>query len=333
MNNKPIETIKNNMPPIYVIILILLFIVIGISRYVFFNIEKDIHNAQMKELEEVNVNVTWSLIYGTIREASLAAQSNSYYVSTKIVNDIHKEYPDLNELKYDLDHNMYTETKLPQIILRNIDNKYLFDIRNNNNDIFVITNNGIAVDMNMDGLDTVYRSFDDEAGRHFNYKLAYQAFERLIGHKDYNIIYYEIQKPENMEDHEIIVSPSYDALFDVYSKEGINGLKGYDVLVPTYITDEGDIFGTPDIDEHGERVKNHKLIVVQRFNVYDVLMRIHEKDLELNKKNIDSMREKLIDVMQVKTITYTSIMIIDLFSLLVLMFYISFLLKTKNNDK
>lgn len=333
MNIKHINTLKNNLPPVYVIILILIFIVIGISKYVFFNIEKDIHNAQMKELEEVNVNVKWSLIYGTIREASLAAQSNSYYVSTKIVNDIHKEYPDLEELKRDLDNNMYTETKLPQILLRNIDNKYLFDIRNNNNDIFVITNNGIAIDMNLNGTDTVYRSFDDEVSRHFNYKLAYQAFERLIEHKDYNIIYYEIEKPENMDEHEIIVSPSYDALFDVYVKEGIDGLKGYDVLVPTYITDKGDIFGTPDINEHGKRVKNHKLIVVQRFNIYDVLMCIHEKDLKLNEENIESMRDKLTNAMQVRTITYTSIMIVDFIGLMVLIFYTSFLLKDRKLHK
>lgn len=334
MTNKSISVLKNNIPPVYVIILILLFIVIGISRYIFFNIEKDIHNSQMKELEEVNVNVTWSLIYGTIREASLAAQSNSYYVSTKIVNDIHKEYPNLEELKHDLDKDMYSETKLPQIILKNIDDKYLFNIRNNNNGIFVITNNGIAVDMNLDGIDTVYRSFDDEVSRHFNYKLAYQAFERLINHKDYNIIYYEIEGPENIEEHEIIVSPSYDALFDVYTKEGINGLKGYDVLVPTYITDDGDIFGTPDINEHGMRIKNHKLIVVQRFNVYDVLMSIHGNDLKLNEENMGSMRDKLLNAMQVRTITYTSIMLIDLIGLMVLMFYMSFLMKDrKSNDK
>ena len=334
MNTKHINALKKNMPPVYVIILILIFIAIGISRYIFFNIEKDIHNSQMKELEEVNVNVTWSLIYGTIREASLAAQSNTYYISTRIVNDIYKEYPNLEELKRDLDNDMYLETRLPQIIIKNISNKYLFNIRNNNNDIFVITNNGVAVDMNLDGTDTVYRSFDDEANRHFNYKLAYQAFQRLTEHKDYSIIYYEIDKPENMENHEIIVSPSYDALFDVYSKEGINGLKGYDVLVPTYITDDGDIFGTPDINEHGKRIKNHKLIVVQRFNIYDVLMHIHEKDLKLNEENMNSMKDKLINAMQVRTIIYTFIMLIDLIGLMLLVFYMSFLLKhNKRNDE
>lgn len=327
MKSNKISSIKNNLLPLPVIILILIFILIGISRYIFFNIEKDIHNSQLKELEEVTIATNWSLIEGTIREASLAAQSSSYFVSNNIVEEIHKEYPDLELLKQDLDSNKFNETKLPKIILKNIENRYLFNIRNKHNDIFVIMNNGIAVDRNLDSLDTVYRSFEDEATTHFNYELAYQAFERLLEHKNHNIIYYEPEAPDNKENHNTIVSPSYDALYDIYCKEGIKGLKGYTVLVPTYITDNGDIFGTPDISIYGKRVQNHKMIVVQRFNIYDILMFIHEKDLKVNEATFQSMRNKLIDSKQVRTITYVSIMILDLIGLLVLIFYTSIILK------
>lgn len=327
MKSNKLGTLKKSLPPLSVTILILILIIIGISRYFFFNIEKDIYNQQMKELDEVTTACNWSLIEGTIREASLASQSTSLYVSTMIVDDIYNEYPDLNILKNELDNGLYHESKLPEIILKNIENKYLFNIRNKNNDIFVITSNGIAVDTNLDYIDTVYRSFKDEAETHFNYELAYKAFDKLLEHKNYNIIYYEPQAPDNVNEHELVVTSSYESLYKVYCKEGIEGLKGYTVLVPTYITDNGDIFGTLDINFNGKKVENHKMIVVQRFNIYDVLMYVHGKDIKANETRQESMKNRLVDNMQARTVTYAAIMILDLVGLMILVFYTAVLFK------
>lgn len=329
------EMLKKSLPPISVTILITLLLLIGISRYFFYNIEKDIYEDQLVELETTYKSVTWSLIEGTIRESSLAAQSSSLYVSNKIVENIRHEYPDLIQLKNDLDNNLYYETKLPRIIMDNIKNKYFYNIHNEDNDIFVMTYNGIVVDPNVSNIDRVYRSFDEEIKTHFNYELANEAFEKILKHRNYSIIYYEPKGPENIQDHEIIVSPTYDALYKVFMKEGIDGLKGYTILVPTYITEDGDIFGTPDINIYGKQVKNHKMIVVQRFNIYDVLMNIHEKDLSLNESTFNSMKIKLVNAMNVRTLTYISVMILDLSALILLMFCTSVWLKTnkiKQND-
>ena len=129
------EVIKKSLPQMCVIVLITILLLIGISRYFFYNIERDLSNEQIKELDETYKAVTWSLIEGTIRESSLSAHSTSLYVSNKIVENIHEEYPDLTILKHDLDNNLYYETRLPQIIMQNIKNKYLYNIRNENNDI------------------------------------------------------------------------------------------------------------------------------------------------------------------------------------------------------
>ena len=322
------KLVKGKFPSLPIVILVAIFIVIGISRYFFFNIERDIHNSQMEELENSYRNMTWSLIEGTVKEASLASQASSKYISSSIVNDIKDEYEDLETLKQELDEGDYFNSKLPSLILDNIKGKYLYNIQNGSNDVFVIaTRNGVVINTDISKNNLPYHLIEDEMNYQFNYALAENAFENILNHNDFNIIYYEPKQPENgKDDHKVITVASFNALKEVFEQEGINGLKNYTVLVPTYITDDGDIFGTPDIDINGP-AKNHKLIVVQRFNIYDVLMHIHSKDLELNKQQYESMKAKFSDSMHVRTITYTSIMLLDLVGLLVLVFYIALLMR------
>ena len=331
------KLVQGKLPSLPIVILIAIFIVIGISRYFFFNIEKDIHNSQMNELESSYRGMTWSLIEGTIKEASLASEVSSKLISSNIVNDIKKEYTDLETLKQELDEGDYMNSRLPSIILDNIKGKNLYNIQSRYNDVFVIgTRGGIVIDTDLSKNNMPYRLIEDEMNYQFNYALAESAFENIINHINYNIIYYEPKEPEssNKDTHRVITISSFNALKEVYEQEGIQGLKNYTVLVPTYITDDGDIFGTPDIDING-KIKNHKLIVVQRFNIYYVLMHVHIKDLELNQQQYDSMKSKFNDSMKVRTITYTSIMILDLVGLLILVFYIAILLrhnKKKENN-
>ena len=48
------------------------------------------------------------------------------------------------------------------------------------------------------------------------------------------------------------------------------GLKNYQIWIPVYITDTGDIFGQSDVVK-GVKQPTHKIIVVQEFNLYDQL--------------------------------------------------------------
>ena len=59
-----------------------------------------------------------------------------------------------------------------------------------------------------------------------------------------------------------------DNIAEYYNKYGADIFKDVDMLVPTYITNNGDIFGQNDTDQ-GIRYDNYKLIVIQRINLYE----------------------------------------------------------------
>jgi hypothetical protein len=61
-------------------------------------------------------------------------------------------------------------------------------------------------------------------------------------------------------------------LEDIYDKSGIDGFKNMYILVPTYITSDGDILGIKDLDPTGVPQKNDKMIVIQKLSIYDALI-------------------------------------------------------------
>ena len=102
----------------------------------------------------------------------------------------------------------------------------------------------------------------------YNKELEEESIHRLLTHSN------SIIATENTntlgKDHIKIDSMNYDSLKEVFVKEGIDGLKNYQFICPAYITETGDIFGQDDIVQ-GLRKPNHKIIVVQEFNLYDQL--------------------------------------------------------------
>ena len=60
-----------------------------------------------------------------------------------------------------------------------------------------------------------------------------------------------------------------DDIKTMYLKYGMDALKSYNIIVPSYLTDHGDIFGEPDINPDGTHNNNHKITIIQEFNLYD----------------------------------------------------------------
>ena len=114
------------------------------------------------------------------------------------------------------------------------------------------------------------RDWKYEISHSFNPELEKNAIESLLTHSDDLIVTESINYMGSCstDKHKKISCANYEILKDIYKNEGLEGFKNYQIYVPVYITDSGDIFGKKDIVQ-GIRQNTHKLIVVQEFNLYD----------------------------------------------------------------
>ena len=194
------------------------------------------------------------------------ASSNIRCISKSIEKDIKQS--NMNSIKDELDKGEFSE-ELYDIIRKNIDNKNFNDINNFRNGIVVITPNGIYEDLNISrASDSEIRNWEYEIDRAYNKELESDAINKLLTHSN-DII---ITEPNNLlpkgTKHRLIDTYDKEKIREIYLSEGIEGLKNYQIWVPVYITDSGDIFGQKDII-NGKKQPTHKIIVIQEFNLYD----------------------------------------------------------------
>ena len=316
---KKISIFNTKLSSFMVTIIIGIMIAIAMFHYMFFSYEIELFERQSLTMVETRKTLEWVGLESTLDMTTITARNIAIESAAGIVNDIRVKYPDLTVLRNELDSGIYS-SKLNQIILDNIRGKYLYNIRNSNNDIVVISRNGIMMDLNLTKFDTTYRSFDDEAKHHFNDKLTYAAIDNIMLHRDSAMIYYEPGKPDDTENHVLIQEPTKEALKDVFMKEGYEGLKGYVVLVPAYITDDGDVFGTPDISSDGLATNNHKIIVVQRFSLYDIVM-AHHKPIDFTDLTFSMIDYERTEQIKFKTLSYVGISLLNVVVLLLMIYY------------
>ena len=211
---------------------------------------------------------------------SLSTQSKREV--TRISQEIEKDIlalsdEDLYKIQEDMSNNVHNDL-LHDIILSHIENQNLNEIKNHRNGIVIMSNDGYMEDYNyrravtVDG-DHSFKTWDHSIENSFNEKLDENAYKKLINRTS-GIIALESYDLAKNEDHIMITEMTYDSLLKVFLAEGIEGLRNYQIFVPYYITDFGDIFGQPDIDQ-GIKNDNNKIIVVQEFNIYDQVTNSH----------------------------------------------------------
>lgn len=214
------------------------------------------------------------IIWNSINELQDESKEQVSKVSKGIENDLlslpHDEF---FKIQSDMSNETYNKT-LHSILMENTENQNLNNINNHRNGIVVMYNNGYLEDFNYRRVQQEnkgsYRSWDDAISSSYNPDLEKNAIDKLLNRTS-GIIAMESFDLVGNDDHIKIKELTYDTLFKVFEKEGIEGLRNYQILVPYYITDIGDIFGVPDTSQ-GMKVHNNKIIIVQEFNLYDQVM-------------------------------------------------------------
>ena len=253
-----------------IIIFITLFIYIGY-----------LYNHYVTNLNDLNYRTSyinsleWTFIKSLIYEDYLAAENQAKLVADRLTNNLRNEYPDLNELKNELENtrNKKINAKYFYIMQQTIVNHYLFDVNydDNNNNIFICNKYGVLANtsrrakQNIKDFPLLWTEIYEEQT---NIELTKKAVEYLFQQRN-KLIYWEFPNNEGLS---IPAEIDIENLHYIYDTYGIDGFKNIQFLAPAYITTTGDIFGIEDIDIYGRQQENYKLVVVQTFNLYQQLM-------------------------------------------------------------
>jgi len=142
------------------------------------------------------------------------------------------------------------------------------------NNIFICNSDGILADYS-----EVYaapkntkRTWDYELKSQQNKGMYKHTIELLLTQDSTDFLVEE--KVSNVKGHELITTMDQDKLFEIFTNEGLDGIKDYTFLVPVYIMKNNDVFGVADIID-GQRIDNNKFVIVQRYSLYDYIKTFH----------------------------------------------------------
>lgn len=276
MDSNRKDSIKKMMT---ILIITLLFMTSSIILYT--NLIK-----QIKESHTEVINTMQEQEFDQLYIFLLDLKDHAQHHVKMIAIDTEEEIRDtlnLDDLQTDLEQSIYTD-ELSEIFKSNIKGKYLNDIEDHFNGTFVVSGDfTILEDYNTGRINkaktTDQWSLYNEAEEAYNKGLCLNALKKMKDHST-QLICMEVTKSENL-DHIKIEEADYDTLKNVYVKEGIEGFKNYQFLVPAYITDTGDIFGQQDIVK-GKINKTYKFIIIQEFNLYTQFLKSHPEFSEKN---------------------------------------------------
>lgn len=256
-------------------IMVFVILVFSSSVFIYKNIIDTIksnYNITAEAFKEEQFKVLWS----SLGELQLQSEKEVSEISKNIENDILKlSSKDLEQLQFDMTNNYHNE-KLHNILMKNIQGKNLNGINNHRNGIVVMTTKGFIEDSNYRRAEhnannnSTFRPWEYNIENSYNKELEKNAIDKLLNRTS-GIIVFETYDLVKNDDHIKIKEMNYESLLEVYLREGLEGLRNYQIFVPYYITDIGDIFGAVDI-VHGIQVDNNKIIVAQEFNLYDQIM-------------------------------------------------------------
>lgn len=243
-----------------------------------------------ESFKEEQFNVIWSSLHSLLLQSEKEVSSISFKIESDILNLPEER---LSQLQYDLTNDIHNND-LHQILMENIEFHNLNNIANHRNGIVVMSTKGYIEDFNYRRAKVFshdetnsFRNWQDSIDKSYNSSLEKNAIEKLLNRTS-GIIALESYDLTKNEDHIQIKEMTYDSLLQVFLKEGMEGLRNYQIFVPYYITDFGDIFGTPDILQ-GIKVENNKIIIIQEFNLYD---QITNNNSMINNDHIENINKR-----------------------------------------
>ena len=212
-------------------------------------------------------------ISSIIKENESKAENVMDIYSSIIQEDILESYNgNKPQLEYDITHPSQN-SRLNKILDNTLNGVYLNEDTHNNTAFVASLNNVLWSRTQLLPLSTnKFYSWKNIETNHYNSELTTQAVT-AIKNPDYitdNIIYWQTA-PYTDSGTPMIDSMTMASLINLTNDYGVDSLKNVELLVPVYITKNGDIFDNSDINSLGQRKADYKIILVMRVNVYDAI--------------------------------------------------------------
>ena len=265
------STRKKIVSTLSVLIMILL-IMSGVNEFSNFLNNQANFNKNIDTINEESKKYIYTLIYDAQDKNKILLENKALNLQNIILN----EYSDNSLLENDI-KNPTDNSKLSKIFDKELQNKNII-VGSMDKILWNRTYGEYSTDLKDDYTleDVIYKTYNKELS-----KEAIDTILKLNSQKNDFIIWKSGKS--NIE----ISNNNIDELLNELQKYNydINELKRYEILIPVYITEDGDILGVKDVDMIGRYNDNCKMVLVQKLNLYDILSH--------NKYNIENYKDEV----------------------------------------
>lgn len=226
----------------------------------------------------------WDTFNSNIRLASKFSITDLEKKSAQIQKEI--KQLDMEVLKESLTNDKYYKG-FDDILRNNLQSNVFqseFKMNSNHNGIFVICDGRLIADYShlvssdydsiaMENGDSNSKTRDSHidsiiTNNAVNPALCIEAIDTIEKQTYTHPIVWQYNKFPNCSNTPLLSSVSFDDIENIFKTQGIKGLRSYEILIPTYITEYGNIFG--DYTSHlSTDDTTNKIIIVQRLNLVD----------------------------------------------------------------
>lgn len=292
------------------VVTIMILVIIGVINYNEYLTTQTNYTESIASVNEQMKRYMFSIIEENQDKAKTLLENKTSNIQEKIL----QEYGlDRSQLEKDI---LYpnNDSKLSKIFDQQLSDSWI----NNNspdNRAFVGSTNSIIWNRTIDNYsfyDKEILDWYDVIYSTYNEKFANESIESILkGNKQkYDFIIWQ-NRSSNISLDDMSMSKLLDEL--AKNNYDLNELKGYELLVPVYITEDGDIFGVKDVNSLGLYNNNFKIIIVQRLNLYDI-MQSHKANIEYYQNELNIINHNILENRREKVsmIIYIFIFIISI---------------------
>ena len=257
------------------ILIMILLIMSGVNGFSNFLNNQANFNKNIDTINEESKKYIYALIYDAQDKNKILLENKALNLQNIILN----EYSDNSLLENDI-KNPTDNSKLSKIFDKELYNKNII-VGSMDKILWNRTYGEYSMDLKDDYTleDVIYKTYNEELS-----KEAIDAILKLNLQKNDFIIWQSGKSNIEISNNDIneILNELQKYNYD------INELKGYDILIPVYITEDGDILGVKDVDMIGRYNDNCKMVLVQKLNLYDIL--------SYNKYSIENCKDEVIRI-------------------------------------
>jgi hypothetical protein len=246
------------------------------------------------------IDLEWSVLSSTIYDEVYKGSLQVNNISDILYRNLRMIYTDdMDKLLYDIEH-IDPNAKLYKTIHNEIATRYI-NKDNKQNRIFISD-------------DTKILSIVEPINTEFKQGSSISEYFNLIDSSDVLPLLNKSEPFLILKYNSSINNSKIVKITDIEKDYRINGtqcLSNYILLVPSYITKDGDIFGTSDYDATGGKQNNHKLYVIQQINISDAIKSLNVSNNFSNFReiiNISNMYE--IDRQYLRTFSLIGLFIV-----------------------